>query len=271
MNWIQAAADCDHNNQPFVLITVIQTEGSTPRDSDAKMLVMADCCYDTIGGGQLEFQAIAAARQLLVENRRCSISKEFNLAQDLEQCCGGRVTLMLESFPSTGFQVVVLGAGHVGTAVISILEHLPCRVQWIDSRENCFGEKLSSNILTQQLLTAEQSIESCTANSWYLVMTHSHVLDQQLVEAILSRGDAQFCGLIGSRSKAASFRGRLKRKGFSENEITCLTSPIGLAELKGKQPMEIAVSVVAQMMILHEAYTNKTLACPFAKEPVVKT
>jgi len=82
-------------------------------------------------------------------------------------------------------------------------------------------------------------------------MTHSHVLDQQLVEAILTRGDARFCGLIGSKSKAASFRSRLKRKGFTENEIAGLTSPIGLPELKGKQPMEIAVSVVAQMMILN--------------------
>ncbi len=251
MNWIQAAADCDRLNRPFVLVTVLETEGSTPRDSDAKMLVTSDSSFDTIGGGQLEFQAIDTARQLLPGPERQSFSKEFNLGKDLEQCCGGRITLLFECFPATGFQVVVLGAGHVGSAVVDILAQLPCRVLWIDSRTDCFGENIPPKVITQQLLSAEQSIEGCAADSYYLVMTHSHVLDQQLVEAILTRGDARFCGLIGSKSKATSFRSRLKRKGFTEDEIGSLTSPIGLPELKGKQPMEIAVSVVAQMMILN--------------------
>lgn len=255
MNWIQAAADCDQNNLPFVLVTILQTQGSTPRDSDAKMLVRVDRCFDTIGGGKLEFQAIEIARQLLTENQRCSVTQEFNLAKDLEQCCGGRITLLLECFPTAEFEVVVLGAGHVGTAVISLLSQLPCRVQWIDSRPDHFIDMLPANIVTQKLDTADQSIENCAPGCWYLVMTHSHILDQQLVEAILSRGDARYCGLIGSKSKAASFRNRLKRKGFNEQEIGSLTSPIGLAKLKGKQPMEIAVSVIAQMLILREYLT----------------
>jgi len=252
MNWIEAAADCDRLNQAFVLVTVLQTEGSTPRDSDAKMLVTPQSTYDTIGGGQLEFQAIETARELLTDNKRTSLSKAFNLGKDLEQCCGGRVSLLLECFPATGFNIVVLGAGHVGKAVIKILGQLPCRVAWLDSRPDCFSEKLPTNILAEQSINAEQSIEECAPDSWFLVMTHSHILDLQLVEAILTRGDARFCGLIGSKSKAASFRGRLKRKGFTEAEIEGLTSPIGLPELKGKQPMEIAVSVVAQIMILKE-------------------
>jgi xanthine dehydrogenase accessory factor len=250
MKWIEAAAECDRQNQTFVLVTVLQTEGSTPRDNDAKMLITEDNAYDTIGGGQLEFQAIETAHELLNENIRQSKSKEFNLGKDLEQCCGGRVSLLLECFPATTFNIVVLGAGHVGSAVVDILGQLPCRVKWVDSRAEYFSEDLPSNILTEQLVNAEQSIEGGAADSWYLVMTHSHVLDQQLVEAILTRGDARFCGLIGSKSKATSFRNRLKRKGFSEEELAGLTSPIGLPELKGKQPMEIAVSVIAQIMIL---------------------
>jgi xanthine dehydrogenase accessory factor len=145
-----------------------------------------------------------------------------------------------------------LGAGQEGKDERRILAQHPSRVAWLDSRADSFSEQLPTNILAEQIINAEQSIEGCAPDSWYLVMTHSHNLDQQLVEAILTRGDAHFCGLIGSQSKAASFRGRLKRKGFTEAEIEGLISPIGLPELKGKQPMEIAVSVVAQMMILKE-------------------
>ena len=253
MKWIQAAADCDQHNLPFVLVTVMQTQGSTPRDCDAKMLVTNNASFDSIGGGQLEFSAIDTARNMLLENRRNTRTEDFNLGQDLEQCCGGKVSLFFECFPASDFNIVVLGAGHVGQAVVGLLGELPCQVQWIDSRSDCFPDSQPANVHTQKLLSLEQTIETCPPGSWYLVMTHSHILDQQLVEAILSRGDARYCGLIGSASKASSFRGRLKRKGFSDAELSGLTSPIGLPGLKGKQPMEIAISVVAQLMISQQS------------------
>lgn len=252
MNWIQAAADCDQNNLSFVLITVMQTQGSTPRDCDAKMLVTNNASFDSIGGGQLEFVAIESAHRLLRENKACSLSETFNLTKDLEQCCGGKVSLLFECFPATEFNIVVVGAGHVGSAVISLLGALHCQVKWIDSRADCFPVDLPCNILPVKLTTAEQAIENCCAKSWYLVMSHSHVLDQQVVEAIISRADTQYCGLIGSASKAAAFRGRLKRKGFSDDELAVLNSPIGLPGLKGKRPMEIAISVVAQLLQLRQ-------------------
>ncbi len=252
MSWAQAAADCERENRPFVLITVLQTQGSTPRDSDAKMLVHPDSCIDSIGGGQLEFSAIETARQLLLQNQRCTQTRHFNLGKDLEQCCGGQVELLFECFPALDFNIVLFGAGHVGSAIIHLLQALPCRVRWLDSREQCVPDYTASNVDVALFSNAEQAVEACAAQSYYLVMTHSHVLDQQLVEAIISRGDAQYCGLIGSESKAASFRGRLKRKGFSEQELSDITSPVGLPGLKGKQPMEIAVSVVAQLLQLHQ-------------------
>lgn len=252
MNWIQAAANCDQHNLPFVLITVMQTKGSTPRDCDAKMVITPNSSFDSVGGGQLEFAAIKTAHRLLDENKACSLTENYNLAKDLEQCCGGKVSLLFECFPARQFNITLIGAGHVGSAVIRLLGELPCQVRWIDARENCFPKRLPANVQAIKLDTAEQAIDDCPANSWYLVMSHSHVLDQQLVEAILSRKDVQYCGLIGSKSKAAAFHGRLKRKGFSDQELAVLSSPIGLPGLKGKQPMEIAISVIAQLLQLKQ-------------------
>ena len=253
MNWIEAAAQCNQTNQSFVLITVLTVDGSTPRDNDAKMVVAEGSCHDTIGGGQLEFQAIETAQKLLIDEQRCSHTQEYNLGQDLEQCCGGRVTLLFECFPASSFAVVLFGAGHVGNAMVSILAQLPCRVSWFDSRAECFPGTLANNIQALAMSNPEQAVEACPPDAWYFVMTHSHVLDQQLIEAILARGDSQFCGLIGSKSKAASFRSRLKKKGFSPDEMAKLTSPIGLEGVKGKTPMEIAVSAVAQMLQIRSA------------------
>jgi xanthine dehydrogenase accessory factor len=98
-----------------------------------------------------------------------------------------------------------------------------------------------------------QSIEQCPPWSWYLVMTHSHEIDFELCEAILGRKDVHYCGLIGSKSKAVSFRSRLKKKGFTAMEIGHLTSPVGLDLGAGKRPMEVAVSISAQLMQLYYA------------------
>ena len=252
MNWIEAISHYNQLNQPFVLITVLKTQGSTPRNCDAKMVANDAECHDTIGGGLLEFKAIETARKLLAEHKRCSITEEFNLGKDLAQCCGGRVTLLFECFVSSQFEIALFGAGHVGTALIEILGALPCRVRWFDSRADSFKSKQAGNVQTILMQNPEQAVEACSPKSWFLVMTHSHELDQQLIEAILARGDSQYCGLIGSKSKAASFRGRLQRKGFTENELEQMTSPIGLESIKGKSPMEIAVSVTAQLLALQK-------------------
>ena len=252
MNWIESLAHYHQENQAFVLVTILETKGSTPRDVDAKMVVGLQNIHDTIGGGQLEFDATNFSRELLSKRQRCSVSKAYNLSKDLEQCCGGQVTLLFECFPNTEFDIVLFGAGHVGHALIKILAQLPCRVSWIDSRAECFDDNPPSNVRAHVMQHPEQAVDSCVPGSWYLVMTHDHAMDQQICEAILSRGDSQFCGLIGSKSKIASFRGRFKRKGFSEAELEQLTAPIGLKGINGKSPMEIAVSTVAQLLQLKD-------------------
>ena len=87
-------------------------------------------------------------------------------------------------------------------------------------------------------------------------MTHSHEQDFDLVEAILSRRDMAFCGLIGSRSKAAKFRNRLYRKQFSQHEVSRLTCPVGDNNIAGKHPMEVAVSIASQLIQLHRQADN---------------
>ena len=90
MNWIEAISQHHRNNTAFVLVTPISTAGSTPRGTDAKIVVSKTCCADSIGGGQLEFQAIQTAREMLKENRQQTKTISYNLNQDLQQCCGGK-------------------------------------------------------------------------------------------------------------------------------------------------------------------------------------
>lgn len=255
MNWISAIARLSRDNTGFVLVTVLETEGSAPRDAASKMVVAVEETHDSIGGGKLEYEAIGAAREMLRDSKPAVRRRVFSLGKDVAQCCGGKVTVLLECFPACGFNIALFGAGHVGTALAAILAGLPCRVRWIDSRDGVFDETTrrarAENIDTAPMNNPFEAVENCPEGAYYLVMTHSHEIDIELCEAILARTDIRYCGLIGSKSKGAKFRSRLKKKGFTADELARLTCPIGLPSIPGKTPMEIAVSVAGELLSLH--------------------
>ncbi|MEB8431736.1 xanthine dehydrogenase accessory protein XdhC [Cocleimonas sp. KMM 6892] len=252
MNWVQAMAKLESEAQGFVLLTVMAVRGSSPRDTGTKMVVSEGETYDTIGGGALEFQSIDIARELLKSNKLQQHTERFNLGKDLKQCCGGVVSVFFEVFPASDFVLNIFGAGHIGQALVKILAEVDCKVNLFDSRPELLSGIDARNVQTIHLKQPELAVESCPENSYFLVMTHDHALDQQLCEAILTRGDAVYCGVIGSSTKGLKFRQRLLKKGFNQDELQQLTCPMGLPDLKTKKPMEIAVSIMAECLLLKE-------------------
>lgn len=104
--------------------------------------------------------------------------------------------------------LVLFGAGHVGAAIVRALAELPCTVTWVDERDAMFPEQVPPNVTIEATDTPEACVEHAPDNASYLVMTHSHALDQQLCEAILARESVGWFGLIGSKTKRAQFTNR---------------------------------------------------------------
>jgi xanthine dehydrogenase accessory factor len=80
------------------LVTVAATRGSSPREAGARMIVATDGAFTgTIGGGTLEWRAIAMAQAALARDTdmRAEV-KSFILGPDMGQCCGGQVDLLFE-------------------------------------------------------------------------------------------------------------------------------------------------------------------------------
>jgi xanthine dehydrogenase accessory factor len=103
--------------------------------------------------------------------------------------------------------------------------------------------------------TAEpaREVAAMPPGSFYLIMTHSHPLDQEICAQVLQRGDFAYCGLIGSHSKRRRFERKLKKIGLSENSLQRLTCPIGVPGIQGKRPVEIALAVAAQLLQAKDA------------------
>ena len=192
---------------------------------------------------------------------RRGYDREYPLGPILGQCCGGRVTARIEVLDASNAEwlkseerveakaltpLIMFGAGHVGEAIARAVSPLPLRLHWYDTRV----EFTTEATLADDPLAV---VAEAPPRALFLVITHNHDLDYELVRAMLARRDAAYCGLIGSKSKRVRFERQLRADGLA-GELRRLTCPIGGSiGLKGKEPATIAAATVAELMLLVEA------------------
>jgi xanthine dehydrogenase accessory factor len=162
--------------------------------------------------------------------------------------------------------LVLFGAGHVGAAIVRLLGDLPCRVTWVDERDDMFPAAVPANVRIEATDTPEALVASVPPGASFLVMTHSHALDGRLCEAILARPDVGWFGLIGSITKRRQFEHRLRARGFDGARIDAMVCPIGVPGIEGKQPAVLAIAVVAQLLHVWEAQQSAPVKLPVFSE-----
>jgi len=254
--------------QPAIVVEVADTRGSVPRQAGTRMLVGTREVHGSIGGGRLELQAIEHARQLL-RGEPLRGEQRIALGPTLGQCCGGALTLRYHALATSApaswpaapprFTLQLYGAGHVGRAIVQLLEGIDCRVQWIDEREAQFPAAASAPHIERVCVEPVQAeVALAPPGAFYLVLTHDHALDMAITEAILRRGDCGFLGLIGSRSKRARFVRRFEARGIAADALARLVCPIGVPGIVGKEPQVIAVAVVAQLLQCASAASQRS-------------
>jgi xanthine dehydrogenase accessory factor len=248
------------------LVTVTSTRGSTPREVGAWMVVTPLGFHGSIGGGTLEWHAMAEAQSLLGKPATHKTIRKI-LGPDMGQCCGGAAELHLESFDSTSLKAVQVkadsfvedlrhlhlwGAGHVGRALVLALAPLPFRISWWDGRANAFPAAVPQNVTCRIGGPADMEPEA-----FVVVMSHSHALDFEIVDYALRNSSFPFVGLIGSQTKRARF---VKRLNIDAARLTC---PIGVSVLKSKHPAAIAAGVAVQLLERDELLRTQELESHF--------
>lgn len=251
--WFDALYQCQQQGAAYVLVTLLASAGSTPRDAGTKMVITDDSCFDTIGGGHLEHQVTAQARQLLTGGKQLQHIEHYPLASKLGQCCGGTTNVLFEVMLEHTQHLAIFGAGHVAKALVPILAQLPLQIRWIDQRSELLSavdQQIDALNNVQTIFSDDpvECIEPMPEGAWVLVMTHNHQLDFELVSAALTRPDISYVGMIGSDTKARRFQTRFQRKGFEPQQINRLISPVGLTTISGKKPIEVAVSIAGQLI-----------------------
>lgn len=254
-------------NRRVISVALTRVRGSSPREAGTEMFVAATASWGTIGGGQLEFRAIEAARRMLDDGQLSRVI-DLPLGPEIGQCCGGRVEITLrrmrasdrraaclcaEQAAESRPHVYILGAGHVGRALADLFQHLPVRCILVDPRTEEVA-LCSARVETRVSAIPEFDVAQAPTGSAFIVLTHDHALDFLVASRALERGDATYVGMIGSATKRASFKSWMRENSDAE-AFDGLTCPIGAGGSRDKRPSVIAAFVVAEVMAKLTAQT----------------
>ncbi len=261
MNSIYTAlAELANTNESAALCTVTKSEGSTPRHVGSKMLVYPDGKFiGTVGGGELESRVIHAALESLKTGKAQNLS--YTMADPSRGdpgVCGGTVEVFVEPIlpPAT---IVVIGGGHVGKAVVHLAKWLGFRVAVNDDREEfCNPESVPGADAYYPVSMAELANQFKITRQTFLVVTsRGSGVDAAGLPPLLE-SDAAYIGVIGSKRRWLTTVKTLKEKGVSDELIARVHSPMGI-ELNAETPEEIAVSIMAEILMLRDKGTGKMM------------
>lgn len=233
------------SNKPVVLATVIQSLGSAPREEGARMLVRPDgSIAGTIGGGAVERKIIEEALALMKGGPAKLVTYEL---KDIGMECGGGMSVFIEPLVPAP-QLLVFGAGHIGTCLAQMGKLLDFSVTVVDNRpEFASRDRLpwADTIVADEYAAAIDAVEF-TDRSYVVILTHKHAHDAEVLELCLKK-KWQYLGMIGSRVKVAKVLDQMREKGASDEVLQKVHSPIGI-RIGASTPAEIAISILAEII-----------------------
>ena len=256
----QALAEIEKNNESAALCTVVKSEGSTPRHVGSKMLVYPGGNFiGTVGGGDLEHRVLDEAWMAVADGKPRLLS--YNMSDPSRGdpgVCGGQVEVFVEPILPAPM-IVVIGGGHVGKAVVHLAKWLGFRVAVSDDRaEFCTPESVPGAdayyAIPMEKLTEQLKI---TRQTYLVVTSRGSGVDAAGLPSLLD-SPAAYIGVIGSKRRWATTVKALKEKGVTDEKIARVHSPMGL-ELNAETPEEIAVSILAEIMMLKDKGSGKSM------------
>lgn len=259
-NIFQALSELESQSVSAALCTIVRSQGSTPRHTNSKMLVYEDgSLIGTVGGGELESRVLAAAKQALIDGN--SILLEYKLADPNRGdpgVCGGTVEVFVEPILPT-HTIVIIGGGHVGKAVAHLAKWLGFRVAVSDDRPEFLTPAANpdADVFYECKLEDLPQKINITNRTYLILTTRGVIVDAPGLPPLLD-SDAAFIGVIGSKRRWKVTVDKLKELGITKEKIAKVHSPIGL-ELQAETPEEIAVSIMAEILMLRNGGSGKSM------------
>lgn len=258
---LQEQADSLRAGKDFAVVTIVKADQLAR--TNGKMIVYADGSISgTVGGGMWENAAIHDARDALKEGRNAV--KTYNFNSELAKAgfqCSGELTVFIEVCRDESLQLVVVGGGHVGNAVIRAARTVGFSVTLVDTRgEAEIGDSIR---MADRFIKVDSFGDVAKVllprDPYYVVSTYGHMVDGAALGGVLTRNDAKYIGMLGSRKKINAIYAKLEEAGFQRAKLEKIHSPIGL-DLGGETPEELAIAIVGEIMAVKNGRKGGFLA-----------
>ncbi|NOY77191.1 MAG: xanthine dehydrogenase [Calditrichaeota bacterium] len=271
LNIYEKILELQQNKIPAAVVTVIRTEGSTPRKAGAKMVVdWEGHTTGTVGGGAAEAKLIKLAKTCIRENRTDTLV--YNMAEDgragSAMVCGGTMEFFIEPLQITP-TLFIFGGGHVAHALYRLARFVGFDCEIIDDRKEVLTEARFPEARKLHLGNPGKVAETLSVQpqDYVVIATRHHKFDLEVLEALIHK-PLTFLGMLASVRKKAELFSKLREKGVSEDRLAQVHTPVGLA-IRAETPEEIAVSIVAEMIQVKNRQTERVSESPqFILNPV---
>lgn len=235
------------NKEDAALVTIVNSTSGTPRGEGSMMLVdhKGNLVEGTIGGGKIEQDTIVTCKDLI--KRGVSKHIKYELKEDgLGMICGGNVEVFVKVFKKKD-EILIIGGGHIGNKLSKLAKILGYYVVVVDDRKELVNKECYPEADELIVGNIEESISSYDIKdtSNIIIVTHGHKFDQIALEKVI-RSSARYIGMIGSKVKVRHCYEAMMEKGYTEEEISKVYSPIGL-NIGGETPEEISLSILAEI------------------------
>ena len=246
---LQEQADSLRAGKEYAVVTIVEADQLAR--TNGKMIVYADGSISgTVGGGMWEQAARADALEALKNGK--NLVKTYTFAEEFQKAGfrhDGRMTAFIEVFRDESLQLVVVGGGHVGNAVIRAAKMVGFTTTLVDTRDR---EIIGDSIDLADRFVKVPSFEDVAKadlprEPYYVISTYGHMVDGAALGAVLSRKDARYVGMLGGRKKITAIYEKLEAAGFDRAQLEAVHSPIGL-DLGGETPEELSIGIVAEIM-----------------------
>ncbi len=249
----QEIVEVKSKGEDAALVTIVSAGGSTPREEGAKMLVKADgSIVGTIGGGNLENIATKEALKVIQSGKPKRLDYSLKAGGETGMICGGDVEIFIEPLLSAP-TIYIFGGGHIGLALARIGKLLGFKIVVIDDRtEFANPERFpeAEETIVDDFGKAFSKLK-IDRSGYVVIVTHGHKGDEMALEGALGT-KAHYIGMIGSKSKIEAVYSHLRKKGFPQEQLDHVHSPIGL-KISAQTPEEIAVSIMAEIIAVRRA------------------
>ncbi|UCD51628.1 MAG: XdhC family protein [Phycisphaerales bacterium] len=219
-------ADAAAGDEPAVLVSIISS-GGLPRKIFVRDAAVAEAEHSS---------EITAAIEDVVAGRH-----------DAVRISAGEINAFIEGLSSPP-TVVLFGAGHLACHIARYASAVHFRVAVYDDRDEYAGRErfpAADDIVVADFGAVLDHI-AINDRSYVVIVTRGHRCDETVLEQVVQT-NARYVGMIGSRRKTRTILDKLRQKGFAEDVLGRVYSPIGLA-IGAVTPEEIALSIVCELV-----------------------